>query len=183
MARGHVWTVRQIEALLALEPEPETRALLAEMRDQHLENLEACNRRAEELEEPPGPPYRGLGFARLCEAHDRIYYGGWRSSAASLLDCRRAYRQIERFLAAVAQECERSHSSSGKRAIKKAEEAFARVDPDVTTADGVVALDNALSYAHHALNALQRKYRMPRHDPGSFQKYYDQVDTPFREEL
>ncbi|HEY7725216.1 MAG TPA: DUF6306 domain-containing protein [Anaeromyxobacteraceae bacterium] len=183
LARGQVWVVRRVEALLARDPDPETRAFLVEMRAQHLENIEACHRRAEELRAPPGPPYRGLAFAHLCEAHDRIYYGGWRSPAATPLDARRAYRQVERLLGSLAQECERSHCSEGKRHLEKADAAFARVDPDVSGADGTLSLDNALSYAHHALNALQRKYRMPRHDPGSFQKYYDQVDTPFREEL
>ncbi|HEY7725217.1 MAG TPA: DUF6306 domain-containing protein [Anaeromyxobacteraceae bacterium] len=183
MARGHVWTVRRIEALLALDPDPETRAVLAEMRDQHLENVEAANRRAEELQAAPGPPYRGLGFAHLCEGHDRIYFGGWRSPAATLLDCRRAYRQIERYLAALAQECKRSHCAEGKRHLERAEASFERVDPDVTAADGVIALDHALSHAHHALNALLRQYRLPIHDPARFQAFHDVVGVAFQEAL
>jgi hypothetical protein len=183
MARGHVWMARRIEALLAMDPDPETRAFLAEMRDQHLENVEACHRRAEELEAPPSLPYRGLGFGHLCEAHDRIYYGGWRRPAATLLDGRRAYRQIERYLGALAQECKRSQCEEGKWHLKKAETSFERVDPDVTEGHGIIALDHALSYAHHALNALLRMYRMPIHDPSSFQAFHDVIDTPFQEAL
>jgi hypothetical protein len=181
LARGQAWVVRRIEALLAKDPDPETRAFLVEMRDQHLENIEACHRRAEELQAPPGPPYRGLAFGHLCEAHDRIYYGGWRSPAATPLDARRAYRQIERYLGALAQECKRSHCADGKRCLEKADAAFARVDPDVSGSGAIVALDNALSYSHHALNALLREYRMPVHDPASFQAFHDVADTPFRE--
>jgi hypothetical protein len=44
-----------------------------------------------------------------------------------------------------------------------------------------VALDRALSYAHRALNALLRQYRMPIHDPSPFAPFYDVTDVPFRE--
>ena len=183
LAQGQAWVVRRIEALIAKDLDPETRAFLTEMREQHLENIEACHRRAEELQAPPGPPYRELAFGHLCEAHDRIYYGGWRSPAATPLDFRRAYRQIGRYLDALAQECERSHSAEGKRVLEKAHAAFARVDPDVSSSDATISLDNALSYGHRALNALLRQYRMPRHDPAAFQAFYDVIGAPFREAL
>jgi hypothetical protein len=183
MARGHIWMVRRIEALLALDPDPETRALLAEMREQHLENVEANQRRAEELEAPPGPYYRGLAFAHLCEGHDRIYYGGWRRPEATPLDFRRAYRQIDRYLGTLAQECKRSHCAEGEKHLAQALASFGRADPDVTAADSVLALDHALSYAHHALNALLREYRLPVHDPARFQAYHDAVEAPFHEAL
>jgi hypothetical protein len=99
------------------------------------------------------------------------------------LDFRRAYRRIERFLGALANECERSHDAEGKLFLEKAQAAFARADPDVLTSDDVINLDHALSYGHHALNALLRQYRMPVHDPADFQAFYDVVDIPFREDL
>jgi len=104
LARGQAWVARRIDVLLAKDLDPETRAFLVEMREQHLENIEACHRRAEELQAPPGPPYRGRPFAHLCEAHDRLYYGPWRSPAATGRDFQRAYRQIGRYLDALAQE-------------------------------------------------------------------------------
>jgi len=183
LARSQAWVVRRIETLLAKGPDPETRAFLSEMREQHLENLEACHRRAEELQAPPSAPYRGLAFGHLCEAHDRIYYGGWRRPAATALDSRRAYQQIGRYLAALRHECERSHCAEGKRHLGQAEAAFARVDTEVSVADGTLALDHALSYTHGALNALLREYRLPLHDPASFESFHDVVDTPFREAL
>ncbi len=183
LARGQSRVVVKIEALLAKELDPETRSFLNEMREQHLENLEACHRRAEELQAPPSPPYRGLAFGHLCETHDRIYYGGWRRPAAMPLDFRRAYRRIERFLDALAQECARSHDAEAGQLLEKAKASFAKAEPDMLTSEDTIALDHALSYGHHVLNALLRRYRMPRHDPADFQASYDVVDTPFREAL
>ena len=181
LARGQIWVVRRVEALLAKDLDPETRAFLTEMREQHLENVEACHRRAEELEAPPGPPYRGLAFAHLCEAHDRIYFGGWRMPAATPLDFRRAYRQIGRFLEALGRECERSGTPEAGRYLDQARAALGRVDPAVEVDGAVLALDNALSYGHHALNSLLRHYRVPTHNPENFARFYDASEVPFRE--
>ncbi len=181
LARGQAWVVKRIETLLAQDLDPETRAFLVEMRDQHLENIEACHRRAEELQAPPSPPYRGLPFAHLREAHDRLYYGAWRSPEATVRDFERAYRQIGRYLGTLGHEIERSRSGEAKRALEKAQEAFAWVDPDLSTSDVTLRLDNALSFGHRALNALLRQYRMPTHDPGAFAGFYDAVSVPFRE--
>ncbi len=181
LARGQAWVVKRIETLLAKDLDPETRAFLVEMREQHLENIEACHRRAEELQAPPGPPYSGLPFAHLRESHDRLYYGSWRSPAATASDFRRAYRQIGRYLAALAHEIERSRGAEAKKALDKAHGAFARLDPDLSAADATLRLDQALAYAHGALNALLRQYRMPTHDPGDFAAFFDVVAVPFRD--
>lgn len=181
LARGQAWVVKRIDALLAKDLDPETRAFLIEMRDQHLENIEACHRRAEELEAPPSPPYRGLPFAHLMEAHDRLYYGPWRSPSATVRDFQRAHRQIDRYLTALAQEIERSRAAEARNYLKKAEDALAQVDPDLTRASATRSLDNALSYAHHALNALLRQYRMPIHDVNAFGAFYNAPEVPFRE--
>lgn len=183
LARGQAWVARRIDVLLAKDLDPETRAFLVEMRDQHLENIEACHRRAEELQAPPSPPYRGLPFAHLMEAHDRLYYGAWRSPSATVRDFQRAYRQVDRYLAALAHEIERSRSAEGREHLKKAEDALARADPDMIAASATQRLDNALSYAHHALNALLRQYRMPIHDSEALAAFYDAVEMPFREQM
>ncbi len=179
LARGQAWVARRIDVLLAKDVDPETRAFLVEMREQHLENIEACHRRAEELQAPPSPPYRGLPFAHLMEAHDRLYYGAWRSPSGTERDCERAYRQIDRYLATLAHEIERSRSAEGREHLKKAEDALAGADPDMGEATVIRGLDNALSYAHHALNALLRQYRMPIHDPSIFDVHYDIGNVPF----
>jgi len=183
LARGQAWVVRRIEVLLAQELDAQTRTFLMEMREQHLENVEACHRRAEELQAPPGPPYRGLPFAHLREVHDRLYYGAWRSPAATERDFQRAYRQISRHIDALSEEVGRSRLAEGMKSLEKAREAFAGVDPEISTSGAVAHLDNALSYAHKALNALLRQYRMPTHDPGAFGGFYDVTEVPFREAL
>ena len=183
LARGQIWVVRRIEALLAEDLDPQTRAFLAEMREQHLENVEACHRRAEELQAPPSPPYRDLPFAHLREAHDRLYYGAWRSPAATVLDLRRAYRQLGRYLDTLSREIERSRSVEGTKAVGKTRQALARTDPDLSASDATVSLDSALAYAHQALNALLHQYRMPIHDPDAFAALYDVTEIPFRELL
>jgi len=181
LARGQAWVVKRIETLLRKDLDPETRAFLVEMREQHLENLEACHRRAVELEAPPGPPYRDLPFAHLREAHDRLYYGAWRSLAATTLDFRRAYRQTGRYLDALAREIDRSRATAAERALGKAREAFARIDPDPEGSETTLHLDTALAYAHSALNALLSQYRMPIHDPGAFGDFYDATEVPFHD--
>ncbi len=181
LARGQAWVVKRIEGLLAGDLDEQTRAFLREMREQHLENIEACHRRAEELQAPPGPPYRGLPFAHLREAHDRLYYGAWRSPAATVVDLRRACRQLQRYLDTLLGEIERSRSPEAQKALEKAQEAFARTDPELSTADPTLGLDNALAYAHGALNALLRQYRMPTHDPEAFAGFYDVTEVPFRD--
>lgn len=204
LARGQAWVARRIEVLLAKDLDPETRAFLMEMREQHLENVEACHRRAEELQAPPGPPYRGLPFAHLRETHDRLYYGAWRSPAATERDFQRAYRQIDRYLEALSREIERSRSVEGKKFLEKAQAAFAQIDPEISSpdlgtlvggyhsvdlepamsaSDATRGLDSALSYAHRALNTLLHQYRMPTHDPAAFGGFYDVTEIPFRELL
>ncbi len=181
LARGQAWVVRRIEMLLAKDLDPETRAFLVEMRDQHLENIEACHRRAEDLQAPPGPPYRELPFAHLREAHDRLYYGAWRSPAATARDFERAYRQVDLHLDALSGEIERSRSEEGKKSLEKAHRALAGTDPDLSVSDATLSLDNALAYAHGALNALLRQYRMATHDPAAFGGFYDVTEVAFRE--
>ena len=181
LARGQVWVVKRVEALLAKDLDPQTRAFLVEMREQHLENVEACHRRAEELQAPPSPPYHDLPFAHLREVHDRLYYGAWRSPAATVLDLRRAYRQLGRHLDTLSGEIERSRSAEGQKSMEKAHRVFTRTDPALSASDATLNLDNALAHAHHALNALLRQYRMPTHDPAAFAGFYDVTEVPFRE--
>jgi len=181
LARGQAWVVKRIEALLAGDLDQQTRTFLQEMREQHLENIEACHRRAEELQAPPDPPYRGLPFAYFREAHDRLYYGAWRGSAATVVDLRRACRQLQRYLNTLSQEIERSRSAEAQKSLEKAQKAFARTDPELSTANPTLDLDNALAYAHGALNALLHQYRMPTHDPEAFARFYDVAEVPFRD--
>lgn len=181
MTRGQAWVVKRLDALLSMPLDAETRIFLAEMRAQHLENIEACNRRAEEVSAPPSPPYRDLPFAQLREAHDRLYYGAWRTPTATLRDYQRGYYQLGRYLDVLAEEVQRARSVEARRALSRARAAHAKADPEADRGEVIRSLDNCLSYAHSALNALLRQYRAPTHDPRDFESFYDVVGVPFEE--
>ena len=181
LARGQAWVVKRIDALLALGLDSQTRAFLVEMRELHLENLEVCNRRAEEIAAPPSPPYRGLLYAHLQEGHDRLYFGPWRSSSASARDLQRAHHQLGRYLDALEREVAKVASTEAKKYLEKAQGAYLRADPRSYPQAATLSLDNTLSYAHRALNSLLRSQGTPSHDPAAFESYYDIVEVPFRE--
>lgn len=183
MARGQAWVVKRLDALLAMPLDEETRTFLAEMREQHLENIEACNRRAEELEAPPSPPYRPLPLARLREAHDRLYFGRWRTPGATERDLARTYAQLGRYLATLAEEVQRSRSLEARRALGKARRAYVKADPQGHGGETIRHLDNALSFAHSALNGLLRQARVAPHHPDEFASFYDVAAVPFRDVL
>jgi len=183
MARGQAWVVKHLDVLLGMPLDPETQAFLVEMREEHLENIDACNRRAEEISAPPGPPYRQLPFASLREAHDRLYYGAWRGQAATTQDGQRAYFQLGRYLGVMADEVQRARSLEARRYLTKARAAYRKADPEAEGGDALRNLDTALSYAHSALNALLLHSRAPAHDPRDFESFYDVVGVPFQDLL
>lgn len=181
LARGQAWVAKRLDVLLGMPLDAETQAFLTEMREEHLENIDACNRRAEELSAPPSPPYRELPFAGLREAHDRLYYGSWRSPEATDRDLQRAYFQLGRYLGVLIDEVQRARSLEARSYLAKARAAYAKADPETGGEGALRSLDNALSYAHTALNALLRHYRAPNHDPRDFEAFYDVVGVPFRD--
>jgi hypothetical protein len=181
MARGQMWVVKRIDALLALDLDPQTRGFLVEMRDLHMENLDRCNRRAEEIAAPPSPPYRGLLYAHLQETHDRLYFGPWRGGSGTVRDLQRAYHQLGRYLEALEREVARATSSEAKANLEKAHLAYLRSDPRLYPDSVTLNLDHVLSYAHRALSCLLRSQGAPSHDPVAFEGYYDLVEVPFRD--
>jgi hypothetical protein len=181
MARGQAWVVKHLDVLLGMPLDPETQAFLVEMREEHLENIDACNRRAEEISAPPSPPYCQLPFASLREAHDRLYYGAWRGQAATIQDVQRAYFQLGRYLGVMADEVQRARSLEARRYLTKARAAYRKADPEAEGGDALRNLDTALSYAHSALNALLLHSRAPAHDPRDFESFYDVVGVPFQD--
>ena len=181
MARGQAWVAKRLDVLLGMPLDPETQAFLLEMREEHLENIDACNRRAEELSAPPSPPYRDLEFAALREAHDRLYYGAWRSPEATDRDLQRAYFQTGRYLGVLADEVQRARSIAARGYLAKARAAYRKADPEMEGGDALRNLDSVLSYAHSALNALRLHARAPAHDPRGFESHYDVVGVPFRD--
>lgn len=181
MARGQAWVVKRLDVLLGMPLDPETQAFLVEMREEHLENIDACNRRAEEVSAPPSPPYRELPFAHLREAHDRLYYGAWRGPAPTPPDVKRAYFQLGRYLGLLGDEVERARSLEARRYLGKARAAYAKADPETGGEETFRSLDSALSFAHSALSALLLHSRAPAHDPRDFEACYDVVGVPFQD--
>ena len=181
MARGQAWVVKRLDVLLTMPLDPETQAFLTEMREEHLENIDACNRRAEEISAPPSPPYRELEFANLREAHDRLYYGAWRGPVPTEQDAKRAYFQMGRYLGALADEVQRARSIEARRYLAKARAAYVKADPATPGEETFRSLDSALSYAHSALNALLLHSRGSAHDPRNFESFYDVVGVPFQD--
>jgi hypothetical protein len=181
MARGQAWVVKRLDALLDMPLNPETQAFLVEMREEHRENIDACNRRAEEISAPPSPPYRELEFAHLREGHDRLYYGACRGPTPTEQDAKRAYLQMGRYLGALADEVQRARSIDARRYLGKARSAYAKADPVASGRETLPSLDRAFSYAHSALNALLLHARASAHDPRDFESFYDMVGVPFQD--
>jgi len=179
LARGQAWVVKRIDLLLQLGLYSETAAFLMEMRQQHLENMDVCVRRASELAAPPSVPYRGLPFARLREAHDQMFYAAWREPSWTVQDLQRAYRQLGRYVDVLSHEVERSRSAEAKTHLAKAMKAFAEVDPEVYAERALKDLDAVLSCCHLALNSLLRHHGVPPHDPRDFEVFHDVRNVPF----
>jgi hypothetical protein len=99
------------------------------------------------------------------------------------MDFRRAHRLTGRYLDALSREIDRSRGAEAQKALEKAREVIAQTDPEPSTAEATVQLDNVLAYAHRALDALLRQYRMPIHDPGAFGSFYDVTEVPFRDAM
>ncbi|MBI3079933.1 MAG: hypothetical protein HYY89_00815 [candidate division NC10 bacterium] len=182
LARGQAWVVKRIEVLLHMRLDPETTGFLTEMREQHLENIDACNRRADELVAPPSPPYRDdLPFARLREAHDQLFYGAWRGPSATVRDLERAHHQLGRYLGMLSTEVRRSRYTEAKTYLAKAMEAYGQVDAEACAEGTLGHLDSALSCCHDALDYLLRHTRVPPHDPLAFEVFYDIRSVPFHD--
>ncbi len=127
-------------------------------------------------------PYEGLAHAELRSGHDRIYFGRWRKSEASDFDVRRAYHQIGRHLSAIAQALEGRDLPAARADLERAIEAFEAEDPSGGSPALLRLMDNALSYAHRAIDALLHEKGLPAHSPMDFAEWYDAVEVPFRDE-
>jgi hypothetical protein len=126
------------------------------------------------------PPYTELLFGRIREVHDRVYFGRWRDGATDR-DPQRAYLQLGRYPGMLADEVQRARSVEARTYLSKARKAYGTADPEAHGEAALRSLDNALSYAHSALNALPRHYRAPAHNPGEFERFSDVVAVPFQD--
>ena len=130
----------------------------------------------------PGCPYDGLAYAALRAGHDAIYFGPWRRIDAPPAEVRRGYHRIGRHLEAIGAELAGHDLPTAARDLDEALEALLAADPREDARDALRFMDNALSYAHRAIDDLLRKNGLPPHQPMDFAEWYDVVEVPFREE-
>ncbi len=129
-----------------------------------------------------GCPYSGLAYAALRAGHDAIYFGPWRRMDASSLEVRRAYHCIGRHLAAIADVLSGRDLPAATRDLALATDAYQAADPSAESGEALRFLDNALSYAHRAIDDLLHEEGLPPHRPMDFAEWYDAVEVPFRDE-
>jgi hypothetical protein len=129
-----------------------------------------------------GCPYDGLAYAVLRAGHDALYFGPWRRIDVPPLEIRRGYHRIGRHLDAIGAELAGHDFPAGARDLDEALEVLHAADPREDARDALRFMDNALSYAHRAIDDLLREKGDPPHHPMDFANWYDVVEVPFREE-
>jgi hypothetical protein len=127
-------------------------------------------------------PYDGLAYAALRAGHDALYFGPWRRIDALPAEVRRGYHRIGRHLDAIGIEVAGHDLPAVARDLQEALEALHGADPREDARDALRFMDNALSYAHRAIDDLLRATGDPPHQPMDFAEWYDVVEVPFREE-
>ena len=130
----------------------------------------------------PECPYDALAYAELRAGHDAIYFGPWRRIDAPPLEILRGYHRIGRHLHAIGAELAGHDLPAAARDLDQAIEAHHAADPRADAADALRFMDNALSYAHQAIDDLLREKGLQPHQPMDFAHWYDVVEVPFREE-
>ncbi|HEX9849058.1 hypothetical protein [Candidatus Deferrimicrobium sp.] len=130
----------------------------------------------------PGCPYDGLAYAPLRAGHDAIYFGPWRRIDAPPMEIRRAYHRIGRHLDAIGAELTSHDLPAAARDLDAAHAALQASDPREECRDALRFMDNALSYAHRAIDDLLHEKGLPPHQPMDFSEWYDVVEVPFRDE-
>lgn|SRR5512143_704763 len=130
----------------------------------------------------PGCPYDELAYAVLRAGHDAIYFGSWRRIDAPPLEIRRGYNGIGRHLDAIGRELAGHDLPGAARDLRQAIEAHRSSDPRGDAPDALRLMDNALSYAHRAIDDLLHEKGLPPHQPMDFAEWYDVVEVPFRDE-
>jgi len=118
----------------------------------------------------------------LRAGHDAIYFGSWRRIDAHPMEILRGYHRIGRHLAAIGAELAGRDLPPAALDLGQAIEAHHAADPRADARDALRFMDNALSYAHRAIDDLLLEKGLPPHQPMDFAHWYDVVEVPFREE-
>ena len=118
----------------------------------------------------------------LRAGHDQLYFGRWRRIDATPIDLRKAYRQLERLLHAIAAAIEKEDIPAARLDLEKAFEALQTAGPGEEGPEALRYLDHALSYAHRVIGDLLHEKGLPPHSPADVAGWYDAVEVPFRED-
>jgi hypothetical protein len=94
----------------------------------------------------------------------------------------RGYHRIGRHLDAIRAELAGNDLPAAARDLDHAIEAHHAADPREDAMDALRFMDNALSYAHRAVDDLLHEKGLPPHQPMDFAEWYDVVEVPFRDE-
>jgi len=130
----------------------------------------------------PGCPYDGLAYAALRAGHDAIYFGPWRRIDAPPTEIRRGFHRIGRQPGRDRGELAGRDLPAAARDLDAALAALQAADPREERRDALRFMDNALSYAHRAIDDLLHEKGLPPHQPMDFAEWYDVVEVPFRDE-
>ena len=98
------------------------------------------------------------------------------------LEIRRGYHGIGRPLDAIGRELAGHDLPAAPRGPDEAIKAHRNADPREEAPDALRLMDNALSYAHRAIDDLLHEKGLPPHHPMDFAEWYDVVEVPFRDE-
>ena len=122
--------------------------------------------------------YDGLAYAALRAGHDAIYFGPWRRIEALPTEIRRGYHRIGRHLDAIGAELAGHDLPAAARGLAEALESLHAADPREDAPDALRFMDNALSYAHGAIDDLLHERGLPPHHPMDFAEWYDDGRGP-----
>ena len=98
------------------------------------------------------------------------------------LEIRRGYHAIGRHLDAIGRELEGHDLPAAARDLNEAIKVHRAADPREDASDVLRLMDNALSYAHRAIDDLLHAKGLPPHHPMDFAEWYDVVEVPFQDE-
>jgi hypothetical protein len=164
--------------------------LCSEPKGMEMENpfrCPVCNTLLEEDKDagfkiPPQCPYRNTLYPEMCSLHDKLYFGKWRKMEARPADIKRAHAKLGRLLFRAEEIAREEGILQARQDVRKASDALAMANPEEEPYASVMHMDRALSYLHHAINALLQEKRAKLHSPADYEVHYDVV-LPFKEDL
>ena len=131
---------------------------------------------------PPQCPYSSTLYPALCAPHDKLYFGKWRKMEAHPNEIKRGYAKLGLLLSQVEDVVREEDNLQARQDLRRASDALSVANPEEEPYASVQHMDRALSYIHHAINALLQGKQAKLHSPADYEMHYDVV-LPFKEDL